>query len=146
MGKRLADMTPAERKAAISRAMAALQAELQASAPEISRIMSEYDQPDPDRIFLPYKNAAQRRQNAIGMISELYLPHISGEPLYLMRVTDTREIAGNIRKISQLGRTERWHASVERWARMVEDSACDDPCHIRWAFLQGMIYASHASE
>lgn len=94
---------------------------------------------------LTYKNAVQRRQNAIGMLSYLYLPtDPDGSVPYDMRVTDTTEIAGNIRKLAQLGRTERWTGRIEQWARMVEENP-EPMKSLRWAFLQGMVYASHAS-
>ena len=42
-GKTLGQMTPAERAAAVRRAAAQLQAELQAAAPAISRVLDEFD-------------------------------------------------------------------------------------------------------
>jgi hypothetical protein len=100
-------------------------------------------------------NAAEKRQEAIGMISELYLPTpectdsvVNDRPLYLVnyyaaRYATGNEIADNIEKLAQLGRTDRWQSAIKRWAAMVRESEKLDD--IRWAFLQGMIYASHAS-
>jgi len=94
---------------------------------------------------LTYRNAAQRRQNAIGMLSFLYLPSDpqTGEAPFDLTTEDTREIAGNILKLRTLGRTLRWQSALGRWAEMVILS--DDMRELRWAFLQGMVYASHAS-
>jgi hypothetical protein len=51
------------------------------------------------------------------------------------------EIAGRIRTLAKLGRTERWTAAIENWARMVETEAS-----LEWSFLQGSIWASHAAD
>ena len=84
-------------------------------------------------------NAQTRRQNAIGMLSELYVPG----PEYDFRPDVTRtEIAGNILKLGTLGRTARWQAAVKQWAAMVSNPANN----VRWAFMQGMVYAGHASD
>ena len=103
-------------------------------------------------------NKAQlNRQTAIGMISELYLPTSKcadavseDRPLYLAnywagRYATGAEIADNITKLARLGRTARWHAAIDRWANMVRECG-DNLDNIRWAFLQGMIYAGHASD
>lgn len=94
-----------------------------------------------DLVLTP-KNAKQRRSNAIGMLSCLYLPQVHGETASRLELVPTPEISGNIRKLAQLGRTERWQGRIEQWARMVEQSSNDRDR--RWAFLQGMIYATHA--
>jgi hypothetical protein len=94
------------------------------------------------------------------MISELYLPTpelvsaidrdaLLERPLYLTNYYAARyatgaEVASNIEKLIQLGRTDRWQAAIKRWASMVRHAEKLDD--IRWAFLQGMIYAGHASE
>jgi hypothetical protein len=92
------------------------------------------------------------------MISELYLPTPEPDgtdrdaylnrPVYLINYWAAHyatpdEIAGNIEKLAQLGRTDRWQAAVKRWATMVREQKTLDG--IRWAFLQGMVYACHAS-
>lgn len=51
------------------------------------------------------------------------------------------EIAGRIRSLAKLGRTERWTATVENWASMVENEDS-----LEWAFLQGSIWAGHAAD
>ena len=91
------------------------------------------------------------------MISELYLPTpecvdaCEGErPLYLLNSYEGRyatgnEVAENIEKLAQLGRTARWQAAIDRWARMVREHG-GNLDSLRWAFLQGMIYAGHASD
>jgi hypothetical protein len=100
-------------------------------------------------------NAKERRQEAIGMISELYLPTrepdgaYRDEPVYLINYwaahyATSAEVADNIEKLIQLGRTDRWQAAIKRWAAMVRHAKKLDD--IRYAFLQGMIYAGHASE
>jgi hypothetical protein len=104
-----------------------------------------------------------KRQTAIGMISELYLPTprlidaagdgrdaLLDRPLYLINYYENRyatgtEVADNIRKLAQLGRTARWQAAIDRWARMVQECG-DNIDSIRHSFIQGMIYAGHASE
>lgn len=84
---------------------------------------------------------AQRyRQEAIGMLSELYLP--ASRDYEFPPDVSREEIAGNIAKLAQLGRTERWRAAIRRWAAMVR--ANDG--NLRHAFLQGMIYAGHACD
>jgi hypothetical protein len=95
--------------------------------------------------------ATLRRQTAIGMISELYLPTDPemGCPAYLCnyyygRYAHAAEVADNISKLAQLGRTARWQAAIKRWAAMVREA--DHMTGLRHAFLQGMIYAGHASE
>lgn len=106
--------------------------------------------------------ATLRRQTAIGMLSELYLPTpripegesdrdaLLDRPLYLVNYYANQyatgaEVAENIRKLGHLGRTARWQAAVDRWARMVQE--CGDNLEsIRFAFIQGMVYASHASD
>jgi hypothetical protein len=99
--------------------------------------------------------AYEKRREALGMISELYLPtpelcEASGQdrPLYLVnayagRYATGAEVAGNIEKLAQLGRTARWHAAIDRWANMVREHS-GNVDSLRWAFLQGMIYAGHA--
>lgn len=106
--------------------------------------------------------AKRNRQTAIGMLSELYLPTpanddawdrqiILANPHYQNDGTSPelfeykiRGIADNIRKLLTLGRTDRWQAAISRWANMVSESG--NEMSLRWAFLQGMVYAGHASE
>lgn len=100
-------------------------------------------------------NAVRNRQTAIGMLSELYLPTPAccdaseqDRPLYLVNYYAARyatgaEIAENIEKLAQLGRTARWQSAIAHWARMVRECG-DNIDSIRYAFLQGMIYAGHA--
>jgi hypothetical protein len=101
-------------------------------------------------------DAKTKRQEAIGMLSELYLPtsylvEAQGErPIYLLnsyaaRYATGAEVAENIEKLAQLGRTARWQSAIDRWARMVRESS-GNVDSLRWAFLQGMVYAGHASE
>jgi hypothetical protein len=93
--------------------------------------------------------AMRNRQEAIGMLSELYLPESQqweltnrhGGGLDSLAVGMSR----NIEKLSQLGRTARWKAAINRWATMVAESGNSDRA-LRHAFIQGMIYAGHASE
>ena len=88
--------------------------------------------------------AALNRQEAIGMISFLYLPEQND---YDLRLPDNGAagIAENIEKLAPLGRTARWQAAIDRWANMVREHSGNDRS-LRWAFLQGMIFAGHASE
>jgi hypothetical protein len=59
---------------------------------------------------------------------------------YVNRFLATREeMATAIRSLVKLGRTERWTASIENWATMVETEES-----LEWAFAQGSIWASHA--
>lgn len=95
--------------------------------------------------------AQRNRQEAIGMLSELYLPTDAEEtrPFYLVnayagKYATAGEIADNIAKLTQCGRTARWQAAVKQWAGMVR--AADNLRDIRWAFLQGLVYTTHASE
>lgn len=87
--------------------------------------------------------AKNRRYEAIGMLVELYLPSDNGDAPYEMNCNDTAAIAANIRKLAQLGRTDRWLGRIEQWARMVESSA--DARDLRWAFLQGLVYVNYAA-
>jgi hypothetical protein len=89
-------------------------------------------------------NAEQNRQEAIGMLMELYLPETRD---YKLQSTDTDEIAVNISKLAALGKTERWQSAIKRWAAMVRESHATDPNRpsIRWAIIQGSVYANHAS-
>ena len=96
-------------------------------------------------------NAGMKRQTALGMIVELYLPADGTEHEFLWESCDNRlaapdEVAVNILKLRQLGRTERWQHAVKRWANMVNSPENDlDPRNLRYGFLQGLIYASHNS-
>lgn len=71
------------------------------------------------------------------MLHELYIPESDG---FERRYTTRDEIAGNIRKLAQLGRTDRWQVAIENWARAVESEA-----NLDWAFLQYGIWAGYAS-
>jgi hypothetical protein len=97
-------------------------------------------------------NAAETtRQTALGMLVELYFSQGHDSP-YLWESCDNRlatsdEVAANIVKLRQLGRTARWQGAISRWADMVDRPENDnDPRSLRWAFLQGLVYASHASQ
>lgn len=99
-------------------------------------------------------DAQRKRQQAIGMLTELYLPTpIDGDydsrPLYLINYHAARyatgdEIADNIIKLAQLGRTPRWKNAITLWAASVRNS--QKLTDIRFTFLQGLINASHASD
>lgn len=60
-----------------------------------------------------------------------------------LRTTDAEAIACQIETLEGLGRTMRWQAQVHAWASMVRDE--DTPQGIRWAVLQGAVYAGHAA-
>lgn len=83
-------------------------------------------------------NAERNRLVGIGMLMELYVPATHD---YDLQSTDSAEIANNIRKLAQLGRTARWQAAIDRWARMVQEQGNERG--IRWAILQGAVYAGH---
>lgn len=61
----------------------------------------------------------------------------------VMVITDKAQIAQMIRELKAFGKTERWVGRVEQWAGMVEEAT--DEKSLRWGFLQGSIYASHAA-
>lgn len=95
--------------------------------------------------------AQKARTEALGMLVELYVPESMD---YELRERPAAEIAGNIRKLAALGRTARWADAVEGWAVMVERGPhaaavvtpeADPRWYLRWAFLQGAIYAGHAA-
>jgi hypothetical protein len=87
-------------------------------------------------------NAERNRQEAIGMLMELYFPTSQDHaPQFNESRNDKIAIAENIMKLSQLGKTERWISAIRRWRNMV----LDEKCSIDWALKQGCIYASHAS-
>lgn len=85
-------------------------------------------------------NAKVGRYEAIGMIVELYMPTSRN---YDLTTTDVDEMADNILKLSQLGRTDRWKAVIRQWAGMVRECKGDDVKHLRWAFLQGLVYVNY---
>jgi hypothetical protein len=89
-------------------------------------------------------NAERNRQEAIGMLIELYVPESRN---YELQSINTAEIAGNIEKLAALGKTDRWQAAIKRWASMVRESSATDVNRpsIRWALIQGCVYANHAS-
>lgn len=94
-------------------------------------------------------NAQTGRSTAIGMLIALYLPDSQDYELTFRHPGgidgNANGIADNIRKLTQLGRTARWQSAIDRWARMVLESA-GNLQSLRWAFLQGAVYASHAVE
>lgn len=92
--------------------------------------------------------AQWNRVEGLGMIMALHCPESAEYDLQ----GDAPEIAANIRKLAALGRTERWRAAIDRWAAMVEETPQEAPWpedgrrqYLRWAFLQGAIYAGHAT-
>lgn len=89
---------------------------------------------------------------AIGILTELYLP--SGEQReFLWNYCENRnatpdEVSENILKLRQLGRTSRWQNALTRWNIMVQSAKVGgdfQPSRLRWAYLQGLVFASHAS-
>lgn len=99
------------------------------------------------------RTASYWRGIAIGMISELYLPTPADPndpdayPMFLYNYSDhtmaiPSEVADNIVKLKQLGKTERWHGAIAQWAGMVRESKTAES--LRSSFLQGMIYAGWA--
>lgn len=97
--------------------------------------------------------AELNRQTAIGMLVELYLPTPDNpdfdRDVYLCNYYEARyatgeEVAENILKLASLGRTQRWQAAIKRWAAMVRSESTVKG--LRWAFLQGLIFANSASE
>jgi hypothetical protein len=105
--------------------------------------------------------AARNRTIAIGMINELYLPspgtpanpadpdNPESWPMYLFNYCDCMlatpsEVAANIDKLAQLGRTVRWRTAIYNWAAIVREST--DREKLRWAFLRGMLWAGGAVE
>lgn len=95
-------------------------------------------------------NAAAKRQMAMGMLTELYFAQGHDSP-YLWESCEGRpatgdEVAANIMKLRQLGRTERWQNTISRWADMVDCPETDnDPKALRWAYMQGLVYACHVA-
>jgi hypothetical protein len=89
--------------------------------------------------------ASAKRSIALGMITELYFPTPAGQDHGTeFTGTDAEQIAANIDKLAQLGRTERWQAAIRTWSHMVRNHG-DDPRSLRWAFLQYLVFAGHAS-
>jgi hypothetical protein len=96
--------------------------------------------------------AALRRQMAIGMIVELYMPshNPSSFPYNFCenREATPDEISENILKLRGLGKTARWQNSVSLWNRLVQDAKSDGshiPTRLRWGFLQGLVSVSNAN-
>ena len=94
-------------------------------------------------------NASTKRQTALGMLTELYLPAHGTEHEFLWESCDDRlatgaEVADNIEKLMQLGRTARWQSAISLWARSVRENS-GNPRGVRFAYLQGLVHASHAS-
>lgn len=90
-------------------------------------------------------NAERNRGIGIGMLIALYLPEAQEYDLTYRhgpQFEPNREgMAENIRKLSQLGRTTRWQRAITNWAAMV--AAAEDNRGLRWALLQGAVYAGH---
>lgn len=88
--------------------------------------------------------ATDKRYEMVGIISHSVIEAVKDETGIhnVWLISDRTVIAAIIREyLAPLGRTERWSASVEGWARMVE---AEDS--LEWAFLQGSIWAAHAAE
>ena len=100
---------------------------------------------------MAHSAAEMRRQTAIGMLSELYLPtprdDDDSRPAYHCNFWEGRyatgaEVAENVAKLAQLGRTDRWQRAIHRWSAMCREAP--GVRELRHAFLQGMVYAGHA--
>lgn len=83
--------------------------------------------------------AQTRRGDAIATVMDITCPESNG---YYPTVTPG-VAAAIIRPLAQLGRTDRWHNAIERWARMCEESTNDQA--LCWAIKQGAIFACHAA-
>lgn len=88
-------------------------------------------------------NAQRTRHLAVGMIVELYLPATDERHVYLWdycndQLAQGSDVADNIDKLAQLGRSARWQGSVDGWHRLVRQNS-GNPKSLRWAFLQGLI-------
>lgn len=83
--------------------------------------------------------AADKRYAGIKGVGEraLYTDADAGNLFLANRAT----IAGWIRELAPLGRTERWNNAVEGWAHAVETEES-----LEWAFLQYSVWATHAAE
>jgi hypothetical protein len=66
-----------------------------------------------------------------------------GQLTSIMLIWDRAQLAGMIRELATLGRTDRWTGTIENWARQVE--AADDTT-LMWAFDQYCTYACHAAD
>jgi hypothetical protein len=89
--------------------------------------------------------AVEKRYDAIKAVSERV---VTVKPSGLGTDWHTRDratVAGFIRELSKLGRTERWKANVESWACMVETEESDKDFS-EWAFFQGGIWTSYAAD
>lgn len=101
-----------------------------------------------DRHTMAKQTPTYWRQFAIGMLSELYLPTSpDGVPLNLVSgygapSATAQEVAHNILKLQSIGRTDRWRKIIAGWAGLVITEG-NSPQNLRYAFLQGMIRASH---
>lgn len=86
-----------------------------------------------------------RRFAAIGGIVAAHLNESNGYTL--SPDLDRDALARDIRDLARLGRTDRWRATVERWALMVsDDQSRTDLGHARWALVQGSTYAGWDAE
>ncbi len=85
--------------------------------------------------------ASDKRFDAIQAVNDAVVTVGENKTGQVWRTTNRTEIAAMIRELSSLGRTERWTAAIEQWARMVEDYSDD----FQWAFFQGSIWAGHAA-
>jgi hypothetical protein len=84
--------------------------------------------------------AVQARQEAMGMLTELYWP-ATGD--YQFAGGPVSAVADNIAKLAALGRTDRWRKAITRWADEVRQAT---PETLHWAYFQFAVYAGHASE
>lgn len=82
-----------------------------------------------------------RRHQAITSFVDAVLPALNG-----YNPTCTAERAAElVRPLAELGKTARWKRSIEIWAAMILEEPGEDANHLRWAVLQGSVYAGHAA-
>jgi hypothetical protein len=108
--------------------------------------MNFYDDVDSARVLAgEMKASAQDRRFAAMRIVHAYADALWTEPGAEYIYTNTSEsrakIAGFIRRLSTMGRTDRWRNAIESWARVVEDES-----DFQWGFMQYSIYAGHANQ
>jgi hypothetical protein len=89
--------------------------------------------------------AVDKRYSAINAVSTRVVTVKPGGLGTDWHSRNRQEVAGFIRELSKLGRTERWKAQIEGWARMVETEESDKDFS-EWAFFQGGIWASYAAD
>lgn len=96
---------------------------------------------------LPPLKPAERRYAGIRSITDYCFDKNEVPQRFTMTLGDVDDVARRIRKLSELGRAQRWRDAVESWARLVEEAKKEKTiAYFKWAVIQGSINAGHEAE